>query len=467
MRNVAARFVVLAIAVAPAIAPCARYPELDSTYAGTSDGIARVAFEIGGDFADYGSTGTMLPDGRLVMAGTVRTVANDRDFGFAGLTQAGFPDSTFGPSLDGKVLVGMAPVNGIAHVVETQDGHLLYFGAPSSTTAIVGRMDSAGGVDTTFNGNGRRLFDGGFFLDAATSLSPNGLVSLPGGKILITGYAGSTTTVCAAAGRLNPDGSTDTTFGAGRGSVCVAPAQQTTEAAGSYAVAVQPDGRILLAGTALHPGGSGLDMSVARLTADGVLDTTFGPAHDGWAFVAFDQGGALGDWAYAITVDRSGRIILAGQVEKQADYDIGVARLLPDGLPDTTFGTNGKLQIDFGIGGANNDTAHSVFVLPDQHILIGGWSQKNSTVGTAVLLTSNGQLEHRFGNGGLFLQADPDAEESAVLISQRLLLSGDYMVMVGSIISPILQPGGVRNYDFGATRYVLPLFSDDFEGDAP
>jgi hypothetical protein len=166
-------------------------------------------------------------------------------------------------------------------------------------------------------------------------------------------------------------------------------------------------------------------------------------------------------------VDRSGRIILAGQIEKQADYDIGVARLLPNGLLDTAFGTNGRLQIDFGIGGWNNDMAHSVYVLPDQHILIGGWSQKNSTLGIAALLTSSGQLDHRFGNGGLFLQTDPDAEESAVLTSQRLLLSGDYMVMVGTIISPILEPGGGRNYDFGATRYVLPLFADDFEGDGP
>jgi uncharacterized delta-60 repeat protein len=262
---------------------------------------------------------------------------------------------------------------------------------------------------------------------------------------------------------LNADGSSDTTFGAGTGRACVAPATQSAPAAGAFGAAVYADGRLLLVGTSSHPGGSGMDMSVARLLADGTLDPAFGPAHDGWSHVAFDQGGTLWDAAYVAAIDADGRIVLAGQNETQTSYDIGIARLLPDGALDATFGGNGRLQTGFDLGGHNWDTAHSLFVLPDRHILVGGQTQSNGTVGIAVMLRPDGSFEHRFGDAGLFALTDPDGPESGVLSAQRMVLDGDYMYMTGSIISPVLLPGSIRNYDFGTTRHVIPLFSDDFD----
>lgn len=459
-----ARFIIAGlIAICPIAAPCAHYPVPDLTYAGAADGIARVAFDVADDDGDYAYTGVALASGQLVLAGLVRANSlNQYDFGFSRLTASGTPDTTFGGANSGRMLAGLTPVTGVRQILHTPDGHLLYVGATSTSTGVIARMDDTGAADPSFNGNGLRFLGAGFFIDAGTTLVLSGVVTLPGGKILVAGYAGSATTICAAAARFNADGSTDTTFGAGRGSVCVAPAMQSTPAAGAYTLAVLADARILLVGTAYHSGGSGTDMSVARLMPDGAIDTTFGPAHDGWGFAAFDQGGGLGDNADAVAIDSSGRIVLAGQVEIQGGYNVGVARLLSDGTTDTSFGTHGLVQLDFGLGGAANDAAHSVFVLPDRHILIGGWSQENAVVGTAAMLTSSGQLEYRFGNQGLFLQADPEGSTSEILDSQHMELVGDYMYMIGSIQSPV-----TNNIDFGAARFALPLFSDDFEVNTP
>ena len=44
-----------------------------------------------------------------------------------------------------------------------------------------------------------------------------------------------------------------------------------------------------------------------------------------------------------------------------------------------------------------------------------------------------------------------------------MVVAGDYMYMVGPIVNPVWLPNSTRNYDFGVTRYALPLFSDGFD----
>jgi uncharacterized delta-60 repeat protein len=460
-------FIVAAsIALMPGIAASTPYPVHDASYGGNPDGIVRVAFDLVGNKYDAANSAVVLPGGSLLMAGQALTNAglSQSDFAFARVDAGGVLDTTFGTSNDGLVVAGLAPTNSVAQIRRTADGHFVYVGMTTSGSGVIARIDADGSPDTTFNLNGHRFFGAGFFIDAGTTLFLTGIESLPGGKILAAGYAGSATQVCAVAVRLNADGSTDTTFGAGRGSVCYSPASSGTPAAGAFGLALQPDGRILLPGTGMHPGGSGFDMSVLRLMSDGSIDTSFGPAHDGWAFVGFDAGGTLHDSANAATVDANGRVLLAGDVETQNAYDMGVARLMPNGDLDTSFGSGGRVETSFDLSGWNIAFANDVIVLPDRHILVGGMAQANSTVGTAIMLKPNGQFEYHFGDAGKFMQTDPAGAESTILTSQHMVVSGDYMYMVGSIISPVLiPPNGDRNYDFGATRYMLPLFADDFE----
>jgi uncharacterized delta-60 repeat protein len=450
-----------ACVLCPLAAGAVTYPAQDMAYGGQPDGIVRVGFDLAGDESDRAGAALVLDGDRLLVGGTVQVTTPTPDFGFAQLDAQGMRDPAFGNA--GLQLAGMAPTLAMQRIVKTTDDHYLFLGSTSTTVAVIGRMDASGAPDLSFNGTGRRLLGAGFFVDAGSSLQLWGLVALPDGKFLVSGLAGSSVTVCAAVARFNSDGSTDTTFGGGDGSACESPLQQTTRAAGAFAIARTANGSLLLGGTAMHPGGSGFDMAVVKLNADGVLDTTFGPAHDGWAYAAFDRGGTLNDYVYALAVDPQGRIVAGGQIDGPTDYDIGIARWLPDGTIDSAFATNGLLALDLHLGGWSGDFVHSVFVLPDHHILFGGWSQKNSTVGTAIELKDDGTFETAFGNGGIFLQADPDADESAILTSQAMSLSGDYFYMTGPIVNPVWLPNSTRNYDFGVTRYALPLFSDGFD----
>ena len=442
----------------------AQLPIPDPGY-GSADGIARVAFDLVGSQSDRATAAAALVDGRLVLAGTVEfNTLQQHDIGFARLMASnGSLDPGFGPSSNGRVLAGLAPVGEVVDLQTSTDG-LLYVANISSGTVLVGKRLFSGAVDPAFNGMGHRFLGAGFFLDGATEVVLTRLLALGGGKILVVGYAATTTRVCAMALRLNANGSTDTTFGGGTGRTCVSPIVQGTQAAGAYDATVLSDGRILLAGTSVHAGGSGFDMSVARLATDGALDLSFGPDQDGWAHVAFDQGGALNDNAKAITVDPLGRIVLAGQVQTQMNYDIGIARLLSNGISDVMFGNGGRVQTGFDLGGHDYNVASNVFVLPDRHILIGGATQSNGVVGAALMLHDNGQFESRFGVAGKFILTDPNGPEAGVLNSAKMVLDGDHMYMIGSIVSPVLLPGGVRNYDFAATRHVIPLFSHGFDG---
>jgi uncharacterized delta-60 repeat protein len=441
-------------------------PPLPDANFGGPDGIARVAFDLAGNQGDLARTATVMADGRLLLAGKVEVAPNTYDIAFARLSALdGSLDAAFGPDDDGRALAGLAPIVHLTDLAQVPEG-ALYLGTSSDGVAVVGRIDDDGVADAGFNGNGHRFLGAGYFVDGATALALSRVIALTGGKILVTGYAGSTAGICAVAARFLADGSSDTTFGAGTGRICVAPVTESPPAAGAFGATVDAQGRILLAGVSSHVGGSGMDMSVARLSPDGSLDLGFG-TDDGWAHVAFDQGGTLWDGAFVVEVDAAGRIALAGQVETQVNYEIGIARLLPDGVLDTNFGSGGRVQVGFDHGGWNWNNAHSLSALPDGRLLVGGQIQSNGTVGVAVMLRPDGSLEPRFGLGGLFALTDPDGPESGVLNAQRMVLDGDYMYMVGEIIDPVLLPGSMRNYDFGATRHVIPLFSDGFDGDLP
>ena len=436
---------------------------------GGPDGIARIDFGASADPQDHASA-ALVANGRLLLAGLANAGPAGPDIAFARLdTARGLPDASFGVGGEGRVLAGLAPVTILADVAAVSDGRLLFVGSTSNGVNVVGRRNADGSLDASFNGTGHRFLGASAFLDGATEALINQVVALPGGKILVTGFAGTNAApaqACAVAARLNANGSTDTTFGAGRGSICVAPALQSSPLAGAFDSAVLADGRLILAGTALHPGGSGLDMAVVRLQSDGALDTTFGPAQDGWAYVAFDRGGTLHDAARAVAVDATGRIVLAGDFESPGNYDMGVARLLPNGDTDPAFGSNGQVPVAFDLGGHNYESAHSVHVLSGGHVLVGGQVQSNNIVGAAVMLMPNGQLDERFGDGGLFLQADIEGPESAIVVANRVLMDGDHLYMIGSSVNPTPLPGGGRNNDFAATRYLIPLFSDGFDGDA-
>src|SRR5262249_32253745 len=133
----------------------------------------------------------------------------------------------------------------------------------------------------------------------------------------------------------------------------------------AHAVAVQPDGKIVVAGSATVSGTGG-DFALARYNADGSLDTTF--SGDGKVTTDF----ALGlDQVFGVAIQPDGKIVTAGSayIGTSTDRDFALARYNADGSLDTTFSGDGKMTTDFG---QREDEAHGVAIQPDGKIVTAG-----------------------------------------------------------------------------------------------
>lgn len=170
--------------------------------------------------------------------------------------------------------------------------------------------------------------------------------------------------------RLDESGAPDSTFDA-----------RTGVAGPVYALAVQSDGRILVAGRFDSVQGQ-LRTALARLEADGRLDPAFAPPLGG--------GGPTGPTVYALAVQPDGRILLTGSFETVAGQPRdGLARLEPDGRLDKSF--------DPGAG-LNGGTGFALALEPDGRIWIGGNFARVDTVPTRSVarLEPNGRVDADF-----------------------------------------------------------------------
>src|SRR5262249_24196461 len=130
------------------------------------------------------------------------------------------------------------------------------------------------------------------------------------------------------------DGTLDTSFGVGGKAINVAPGMRFLNGA----MLSLPDGKILTAGSGFN--GVALSFEVVRLNADGSLDTTFGSG--GTVFTNF---GGNGD-PYAIARQSDGKIVVAGYHADATTgaHTLALARYTADGVLDPTFGTGGIVQ---------------------------------------------------------------------------------------------------------------------------
>lgn len=256
-----------------------------------------------------------------------------------------------------------------------------------------------GSLDKTFGKNGIYGADlGGDLRDIA---------ALPDGKII--GVGGNPKFTIA---RFLSNGSIDATFGdTGKthtlfGAKC-----------GANAVAVQADGKIVVAGyTSTTTANSGdFDIMAVRYNADGSLDTTF--ATNG----IFTSGKSSNDTASAIDIQPDGKIILAGQVLVGQP---ALIRLLPDGTPDTTFNKTGYVSVSTPRYGE----LLAVKVLTDGTIL--GAGRYNDTP-VIFKFNTDGSLVTTFGNGGMVTV--PNVAGVSLIYNFVVLNNGDFIVAGGNM----------------------------------
>ena len=340
-------------------------------------------------------------------------------------------DTTFG--VDGRVSTAVG--HGEAEAVLVQpDGGIVTAGHRGVNGGIdfaLTRHDPNGNLDVGFGDGGIVTTDLGSLDDEAldAALLPDG------GFVLVGRTDGPGFNRNFAVVRYHADGSLDTTFG-NSGIVTTDFGGQVDQA---NAVAVQPDGKIVVAGLAARTGPFGADNDVAlvRYLADGTLDTSFG----GDGIVTTDLGTRT-DVGRAVVVQSDGRIVVAGT----ADDDVALVRYTDTGEVDTSFGRDGVTITDFG----SDDFANGVALMADGRILVAG-----HTLGAGLNIdfalarySADGALDHSFGSDGIVTTdvggGDDFAEGLTVDANGRV-------VVVGRATSSTILDMAVVRYDSEGT----------------
>jgi uncharacterized delta-60 repeat protein len=186
----------------------------------------------------------------------------------------------------------------------------------------------------------------------------------------------------------------------------------------AFAIAVQDDGRIVIAGNGEN--GKNSDIIILRLDADGSLDRTFGES----GIVTYD--GGRNDLCYALALQADGKIIVAGSTNTGCDLDVTVHRYLSTGLADKQFGRNGIVDLD--VAGSSLDHGLDLLVEESGRILVSGWTEKSGNKDLFIqALSPSGKCDTSFGMGGLFLYDQGDDELGMALkehIDGRILVAG-------------------------------------------
>lgn len=325
----------------------------------------------------------------------------------------------------------------------------------SALLAVAGggrRADAAGAsgiLDSGFGNAGVKVFSLGSLADSARAVALQ-----PDGKILVAGSAtaGPVGNDDFTVVRLQPDGSFDTGFG-GSGRVTL-PVLATLDRA--VAMALQADGKILLAGFAR---GGGLDATaVVRLQPDGSVDPEFGSLGR-----VVSEIGVSDSRAQAVAVQPDGGILVAGWARNEANRDVFVARYLPDGTLDPAFGIGGVAQPRVGPG---NDEAYGLALEADGDIVVVGQSADGGLKDLmAARLGSDGSLDTGFAANGVvrvrFRNGDSIAQAAAIDPIGRILVVG--RARVGNIfrlaVVRLLSDGGLDASLASAGRLTTPIGS--------
>ena len=334
---------------------------------------------------------TIQSNGRIVVVG--RTIG--RRYGMFGLARYrpdGRLDPTFGG--DGLVRTNMAKREDSATAVAIQpDGRIVAVGTANVQARwlfAIARYDRDGTLDTTFGKNGRvriGFTPSGDDAAADVAIQPDGKIVVIGSSFVLDRFA---------LARLDPDGTLDDTFHAD-GKVTTN-AGDGTDSAG--AVAIQPDGKIVVAGQSWTLSGwDGID--VVRYETDGTMDPTFGT--DGIATVDLTEGSdGAGDMASGIALQPDGKIVVAGDAGGSAEFTsgFGLARFAEDGTLDVTFQGDGTVVTDVTRW---DDSASDLAIQPDGMIVavgVAGYSWDTVATFALVRYDPDGTLDGSFGDNG-------------------------------------------------------------------
>jgi uncharacterized delta-60 repeat protein len=342
----------------------------------------------------------------------------DPTFGAAGRVVDANPGSAVALQADGRIVVASR-----------------LYGAARLT-----RYLPDGALDTAFGAGGYVDVP----LGGGTHDALNKLIIQSDGRILAAGfrYNDASSSEDFVVMRFNADGSPDASFGT-QGSVLTDFGVGGQDRARD--MLLQPDGKIVLAGTEAHATGgvySEVNFGAARYNADGTLDAGFGMA--GLAVIRLANYAING---HAAVLQPDGAIVIAGQARANGGsfQDTAVARLLPDGSMDTAYGVAGIRRVNLSSG--YDDFATDALLMPDGKLILSLFQGPNGSRDfTLARFTSAGELDTSFNGTG---QRSTSLGASNDIARHLALDAGGKIIAAGDSADTIYQNGG----DFAIARF--------------
>ena len=411
-----------------------------------SSGTLDSSFGTGGTVTtDFGASAgaasvAVQPDGKIVAAGTVSSLFSFTDFALSRYDTDGRLDASFG--VGGKVTTDFASFFDFASSVAIQqDGKIIVAGG-----AVISPFSNFALARYNSNGTLDASFGAGGKVTTAfgqVSAQASSVAVQQDGKIVVAGVANIDGGEDFALVRYNSNGTLDASFGAGgRVTTDFDLVGQGFSFAFASSVAVQPDGRIVAAGDAQLNGGR--NFALACYNSNGTLDASFGT---GGKVTTNFSGSTFDDFANSVAVQQDGKIVAAGGVRTSGGFDFALVRYNSDGTLDATFGTGGKVTTDFA---SPSDFAFSVAIQQDGSIVAAGGTftgpDSDSFHSALARYNSNGTLDASFGTGG---------KVTNIFGGQRDGLSSVAIQQDGKIVAA----GGVSfngNGQFALARFLSP-----------
>ena len=353
----------------------------DSTF--SDDGLQTTDFNSSYSFA---SRVAVQKDGKIVVAGL-----SEQNFALARYNANGSLDSSF--SNDGKFLTDFLSYfsDGVCAITIQNDGKIVIAGSISAITNtpdfVVARYNADGSTDSSFSEDGKQTTDFNSWSERATSITIQ-----DDGKIVV---AGTIEDYEFAIVRYNADGSPDNKFGKDGKQIAHLSDYERNE---SSSIAIQTDGKILVAGFAEKEGRLS-DFALVRFKTNGSLDSSF--SDDGWQTTDFDS---LNNTADFVAIQDNGKVVVAGASSipgQSVRGNVCIARYNANGSLDNTFNDNGKINRALSFKEGNTEYT-SAAIQKDGKIVAAGHTQKaiNEQEYFVIRYNVDGSIDSNFASNG-------------------------------------------------------------------
>ena len=388
------------------------------------------------------------PDGKLLLAGECTGGATGTDFCTLRYNANGTPDTGFG--IEGLVTTSFGPNKDTANAIAIQaNGKIVVAGGcwlyAPIDSLCAVRYNQDGTLDSSFGAGGKLVTTVETTYEFAVV---NAIALQPDGKIILAGTCtinGTDSFFCAR--RYQSNGAVDTGFGiAGKALTLLGDGSNNV-----LAMSLQYDGKIILAG-GCHNGTNNV-FCAARYTVNGTLDATFAVAGK-----LIDASGAIG-LTRAIAIQPDGKILFANGCSANPLSWICLSRYRADGQIDSGFGAAGTVATTPDINSPR--VANAIALQPDGKVLIGGYCGNGTNLDFCALrFHSDGTYDSSFGTAGKVLTAIGTGNDYANAV---VLQSDGKIVLAGYCANGAVDAFCALRYDGGPFGY--QNCKQDIDGD--